>query len=104
MALLYKYQKDFFFKEFFPWTIYGFYFESNGQRISNWDNPSWPTKSVEHVRSHRTFTKKLNVLVLRSQSLNGFNHISKKSHISQKTFCDPKNVFPDAGLINSSVP
>ena len=33
------------------------YFEKNGQMISRWDDPSWPTKNVRHVRSHLTFTK-----------------------------------------------
>ena len=52
-----------------PFTTCRFYFERIGQRISHWDDPGWPTKSILHVRSHCTFTKKWNALVLRSQLL-----------------------------------
>ena len=48
---LYKYQSGFLPKfSADSCATYGFYFERNGHRISHWDDPSWPTKSVWHVR------------------------------------------------------
>ena len=57
-GLLYKYQSGFLPKfSTDSCATYRFYFERNGHRISHWDDPSWPTKSVWHVRLPRTFTK-----------------------------------------------
>ena len=49
---------------------------------------------------HTVLLQKWNVLVLRSQSLNGFNHISQ----TESFFVTLENVFSDAGLINCGVP
>ena len=49
---------------------------------------------------HTVILQKWNLLVLRSQSLNGFNHISQ----TENFFLTLENVFSDAGLINRGVP
>ena len=74
-----------FLNRFLPFSTYGFYFERNAQRLSDWYDPSRPTKSLwKTLYCHR----KWNVLVLRSQLLNSLNNISQ-----QKIFCGTRRCF-----------
>ena len=65
-------------------ATYQYYFARNGQRISHWDDPSWPIKRVWHVRSHLTATKNgLYILVFEKSVITWF-----QSYLSNRIFYD----------------
>ena len=84
------------FNRLLPCTTCWLYFDRIVQRISHWDDPSWPTKSF---RSNHSSTKKWNVLVL-NRFIKWFQlHLS-----TREIFVTLENVFSYAGLINCGVP
>ena len=93
-----KHQSGFsreFINGFLPCTTYPFYFERNGQSISHWDGPRWPTKSVWHIKSYRTFV---------NNGMYGFKESAIKwfqSYLpNKKFFVTLENAFSNARLIN----